>query len=70
MLLESLYYLARWEEMISIGEEAIKLHPDFGPNYNWLADAYNKVGKKDKALEYYKSAELVLNEINYFKSYA
>jgi len=63
MLLESLSYLARWEEMIAIGEEAIKLHPNFGPNYHWLADAYNELGKKDKALEYYKRGLQVLKAV-------
>ncbi|MFX0001193.1 MAG: tetratricopeptide repeat protein [Candidatus Hermodarchaeota archaeon] len=63
MVLESLSYLARWEEMVSIGEEAIKIHPNFGPNYHWLADAYYEVGKKDKALEYYKKGLQVLKKV-------
>jgi len=63
MLLESLSYLARWEEMVTVGEEAIKNHPNFGPIYHWLADAYNELGKKEKALEYYNKGLQVLKNV-------
>jgi tetratricopeptide (TPR) repeat protein len=62
MVLESLFYLSRWDEMVSIGEEAIKLHPNFGPLYHWLGDAYTQIGKKDKARVCYKKGIQVLSE--------
>ena len=68
MLLESLSYLRKWEEMIEIGEEALKNHPNFGPNYSWLGDAYNQQGKRKQAMDCYKKAlnllekELILLE--------
>ena len=54
MLLESLSYLGKWEEMIEIGDEALKNHPNFGPSYYWLGDAYNQLGKRKKAIGFYK----------------
>ncbi|MFW9819372.1 MAG: tetratricopeptide repeat protein [Candidatus Thorarchaeota archaeon] len=63
MLLESLFYLSKWEDMVSFGEEAIKLHPNFGNNYHWVADAYNELGNKEKATEYYKRAVELLSEV-------
>ncbi len=63
MLLESLYYLSRWDEMVSVGEEAIKLHPHFGPLYHWIADAYKQLGKKDKAQDYYLKGIEELNKV-------
>lgn len=68
MLLESLSYLGKWEEMIEIGDEALKIHPNFGPSYSWLGDAYNQLGKRKQAIDFYKKGlnllekELILIE--------
>jgi tetratricopeptide (TPR) repeat protein len=63
MLLESLFYLGKWDEMVSVGEEAIKIHPNFAPIYHWLADGYNELGNKEKAIEYYKKGVELLIEV-------
>ncbi len=55
MLLESLSYLGKWEEMIEIGDEAIKIHPNFGASYFWLGDAYSQLGKRKEAKDCYKN---------------
>ena len=53
VLLESLSYLARWEDMIAVGEQAEKKDINFGPNYLWMGDAYSELGKKDLSISYY-----------------
>ncbi len=74
MLMESLSYLGKWEEIIEIGEEVIKIHPSFGPNYSWLGDAYIQIGKRKQAIDSYKKAlnllekELILIEKKLVKS--
>ena len=45
MLLECLSYLGLWGEMIEVGNEALEIHPNSGPCYSWLGDAYNQLGK-------------------------
>ncbi len=69
MLLESLSYLGKWGEMIEIGSKAIEIHPNIGPCYSWLGDAYNQLGKKKQARECYKKGlNLLLNDLkNYPK---
>ncbi|MFX1317257.1 MAG: tetratricopeptide repeat protein, partial [Promethearchaeota archaeon] len=62
VLLESLFYLGKWEEMIEIGEEALKNHPNYGPNYSWLGEAYNKQGKRKKAMNCYEKGIQVLKK--------
>jgi len=54
MLLECLSYIGKWEEMIKVGERALKLHPNFGPSYSWIGDAYNQLGKQKQAMDCYK----------------
>ena len=66
MSLECLSYLGKWEEMIEIGEEAIKIHPNFGLNYSWLGDAYIQIGKRKHAIDFYKKALNLLEKEIFF----
>ncbi|MFX1596796.1 MAG: tetratricopeptide repeat protein, partial [Promethearchaeota archaeon] len=56
MSLESLSYLAYWEDMVVLGEKAIEIHPNYGLTYSWLGDAYNQLGNREQALASYKKA--------------
>jgi len=56
LLLESLSYLGKWEEMIEIGDKALKIHPNIGPNYSWLGDACDQLGKRKQAIDFYEKA--------------
>ncbi len=65
MLLECLSYLGKWEEMIEIGDKAIKIHPNFGPSYSWLGDAYSQLGKRMQANDCYnKGLDLLEKELS------
>ena len=54
VILESLSYLGKWEEMIKIGEKGRKFHPKNGPIYIGLGEAYSKLEKRKQSIKLYK----------------
>ena len=77
LLLESLSYLDKWEQMIEYGKKALRIHKNFAPIYLWLGEAYvnlkeEKQGRKtfkkglnllEKELERYPKCDAILNSI-------
>ena len=54
IILESLSYLGKWDDIIIIGDRALKIHPKHGPVYVYLGEAYSKLGKEKQAIKIYK----------------
>lgn len=62
MVLECLSYLGNWKEMIIIGDEVLKIDPNYGPIYYWLGEAYIQLGNRKKALDCYEKGLNVLEK--------
>ena len=56
VIMESLSYLGKWEEMIKVGDRALKIHPKNGTIYICLGDAYSELEKEKQAIKFYKKA--------------
>ena len=64
VVLESLSYLGKWEEIINIGKQSLKIHPKCGPIYVFLGEAYSKLDKSKQTTKLYKKGlKLLENDL-------